>query len=399
MNGRRSTEFTANANVNYKSVEKVYIASDNIISSFGFSTAENISAIKAGHTGIKLHDNSHLSPFPFWASLIDAQQLPERFSEFGNPSDYTRFEQLVICSAKDALQHTDLEIKGERTLFILSTTKGNVELLHPGIPDNYNEDRLYLWNTAKLLQRFFGLYHTPQVVSNACISGVVAIMMGARLIRSGKFDHVVVTGADLVSEFVLSGFGSFQSLCPGPCMPFDKDRKGLSLGEAAGTVILTKDPALVHHKQPVMVGPGFCSNDANHISGPSRTGEGLYIAIRRTLEAAREKVDYVSAHGTATPYNDEMESIALTRAGLEQVPVNSLKGYWGHTLGAAGVIESVCGIHTLYENFLFKTLGFSELGVTHPVAVISENRSMLVRTCLKIASGFGGSNASLLFLK
>ena len=130
------------------------------------------------------------------------------------------------------------------------------------------------------------------------------------MIRSDRYDHIVVCGADLVTEFVLSGFNSFLSLCTGPCKPFDKERQGLSLGEAAGTIILTADKSLTTIKE-ICVGDGYSSNDANHISGPSRTGEGLTIAIKRTLEHSKGKIDYVSAHGTATPYNDEMESIAL----------------------------------------------------------------------------------------
>jgi 3-oxoacyl-[acyl-carrier-protein] synthase-1 len=173
----------------------------------------------------------------------------------------------------------------------------------------------------------------------------------------------------------------------------------LSLGEAAGTIILTNNHDLIKDEEPIIVGRGFTSNDANHISGPSRTGEGLYIAIKRTLERSDRTVDYISAHGTATPFNDEMESIAITRAGMQHVPVNSLKGYWGHTLGAAGVIESISCIHTLRNNILYNTLGFSCLGVTHPIAVINETKKTQVNTCLKIASGFGGCNASLLYYK
>ncbi len=377
----------------------VYIASDNIISSLGFTTDENIAALKARLTGIKLHEDDRLSPSPFWASLVDGHVLSQRFFAYANSSAYTRFEQLVICSVKEALQKTDLDLTGEKTLFILSSTKGNVDVLNRKINKHFDEKRLYLWNTAEVLQNFFNLRHRPVVVSNACISGILAIIIGSRLVRSGQYDNVIVIGADLVTEFVLSGFNSFQSLCTGPCKPFDKDRQGLSLGEAAGTVILTNSRDIAGNNGCILVGPGFSSNDANHISGPSRTGEGLYIAIRRTLERSDRTIDYVSAHGTATSYNDEMESIALTRAGLEHVPVNSLKGYWGHTLGAAGVIESIAGIHSLRNNILISTLGFSSIGVTHPIAVINETKNTQLNTCLKIASGFGGCNASLLFCK
>jgi 3-oxoacyl-[acyl-carrier-protein] synthase-1 len=147
------------------------------------------------------------------------------------------------------------------------------------------------------------------------------------------------------------------------------------------------------------VGKGFSSNDANHISGPSRTGEGLYIAITRTLQHNPLPVDHVSAHGTATPYNDEMESVALARAGLLDVPVNSMKGYWGHTLGAAGVIESVAAAWSLKNHILIGTMGFQENGVSEPVRVIENTEAAAIGSCLKMASGFGGCNAALMFYK
>ena len=216
------------------------------------------------------------------------------------------------------------------------------------------------------------------------------------MVRDGQFDHIIVTGADLVTEFVLSGFNSFLSLCEGPCRPFDKNRQGLSLGEGAGTIILTSKPEGSGFTGSIKVGYGFSSNDANHISGPSRTGEGLYMAIRKTLEKNRMKVDYISAHGTATLYNDDMESIAITRAGLQQIPVNSFKGYWGHTLGAAGVIECIAGACSVKNSLLLNTLGCSEPGTTNPIAVIQHTVESELQTCLKIASGFGGCNAALL---
>lgn len=377
----------------------VFIASDNIISPLGFTSAENMDSLLKGITGISLHDNPGFSPDPFWASMIQEEKLAEKFAAYANPELFTRFEQIVICSMKDALSRCNLDVSGERTLLILSTTKGNVDMLDHAIGSRFENDRIFLWHTAGIIQQFFGLKNTPLVVSNACISGVLALMIGSRMIHWGNYDHIIIAGADLVTEFVLSGFNSFKSLCPGPCKPFDKDRQGLSLGEAAGTIVLTAKPEIIEGKARISVGPGFSSNDANHISGPSRTGEGLYIAIRRTLDKAGKPVDYISAHGTATPYNDEMESIAINRAGLQQVPVNSLKGYWGHTLGAAGVIESIATTFSLAENTLINTLGYSSSGVSQPINIISKTQQAVLNSCLKIASGFGGCNASLLFKK
>jgi 3-oxoacyl-[acyl-carrier-protein] synthase I len=380
-------------------VRDVFIAADNIITSLGFTTDENAVNMLEGETGIRMTEDNHIAPSPFYASLVNSSELHKRFSKFEDPDKYTRFEQLAICSIKDALSGIERDLTDSGTLFILSTTKGNIDLLENENKPKYEEERIYLWNTAQLIQRYFKFRSEPVVVSNACISGVQAIITGSQLIRAGLFENVVINGTDILSEFVLSGFNSFKSLSTGPCRPFDRTRDGLSLGEGSGTIILTGTPSLSKSTEQVIVGHGFSSNDANHISGPSRTGEGLFIAINRLLKKIPVAIDYISAHGTATPFNDEMESIAIHRAGLESVPVNSLKGYWGHTLGAAGIIESIMCSYSIKNNILFKTLGYRESGVTNPVLIIDRLMRKEIRNCLKIASGFGGCNAAILFHK
>jgi 3-oxoacyl-[acyl-carrier-protein] synthase-1 len=380
-------------------VANVFISSDNIITSLGCTTEENAASMLADKTGIQYTENTGIAPEPFYASLVDNTILRERFSVFANPEQYTRFEQLAICSVKDALSRTNIDPTGTKTLFILSTTKGNIDLLEADKRIKFDTNRIYLWHTAQLLQCFFRLKNTPVIISNACISGVQAILIGTRLIQANIYDHIIINGTDIISEFVLSGFNSFKSLSTGPCRPFDRTRDGLSLGEGSGTVVLTKETSESDTGNNIIVGDGFLTNDANHISGPSRTGEGLFMAISRLLKNSPVVIDYISAHGTATLYNDEMESVALTRSGLQAIPVNSFKGYWGHTLGAAGVIESIMGLVSMRKNILFNTKGYNEIGVTNPLSIINKNTGTEVKNCLKIASGFGGCNAALLFYK
>jgi 3-oxoacyl-[acyl-carrier-protein] synthase-1 len=380
-------------------VTDVFISSDNIITSLGLSTGENAANMLADNTGIQLTENERIAPVPFYASLINSEQLYDRFSTFDDPDKFTRFEQLAICSLKDALSSTEIDFTDSKTLFILSTTKGNIDLLEKENEHKFGRERIYLWNTARLLQSYFKFLNEPVVISNACISGVQAIITGARLIRANLFENVVINGTDIITEFVLSGFNSFQSLSTGPCRPFDKTRNGLSLGEGSGTIILTSKPVMSGGTNYILVGEGFSTNDANHISGPSRTGEGLFIAINRLLKKSPLTVDYISAHGTATLYNDEMESIAITRAGLQSVPINSFKGYWGHTLGAAGIIESIMGIWSIKNSVILNTKGYNESGVTNPLFIVNKPVQKEINTCLKIASGFGGCNAALIFYK
>ncbi|MBM3437473.1 MAG: beta-ketoacyl synthase, partial [Bacteroidetes bacterium] len=271
----------------------------------------------------------------------------------------------------------------------------NVSLLknNKGFPD----DRIHLWKSAQVIGQYFNTIYTPLVVSSACVSGVLALIAAHRFIKNDVFRNVIVCGCDELSEFIVSGFQSFFSLSKDVCRPFDKDRSGLSLGEGAGTVVLTGDKSICPHPLiEVIAGSG--SNDANHISGPSRTGEGLNIAIQEVLNGKND-VDFISAHGTATAYNDDMESIAFSRCGLSQIPVNSYKGYIGHTLGAAGVIESVLCFETLRHNMLVKTYGFENPGTVETLNVVSKNSPLVAKRVLKTASGFGGSNAVILFEK
>ncbi len=382
---------------------KVYISADNIISSLGFTTQENISNIKNNTTGIKLINDSYFSPHPFHASLVDSERLHSDFNKIDNPDNFTRFEQMAILSISDTLKKSNIDVKNKKTLFIVSTTKGNIDILEEKNKNSFDYKKVYLWNTAKLLQEYFKNPNTPLIVSNACISGLLGIIMGSRLIQSGQYENVIVAGGDILSGFVVSGFQSFKSLSTTPCKPFDVSRDGLSLGEGFGTMILTSNPQQISGSDKIIVAGSSSSNDANHISGPSRTGEGLYISINNALKEAKslsvENIDYISAHGTGTVYNDEMESIAISRTGLENVPVNSLKGYWGHTLGAAGIIESIATISSMKENLLYNTKGFKNSGVSKNINIINKLEKANINNCLKIASGFGGCNAGIIFAK
>src|SRR5690606_37788471 len=172
----------------------------------------------------------------------------------------------------------------------------------------------------------------PVVISHACISGVVALNYALRLLKAGKYKNAIITGADCFTKFVLTGFQSFQAIADKPCRPFDKNRTGINLGEAASTILLSTE---MKHEPLAMLLSGAVSNDANHISGPSRTGAELAMTIERSLLEANIKadnVDMVSAHGTATAYNDEMEAKAFAITNLTNTPLHSFKSYIGHTL-------------------------------------------------------------------
>jgi 3-oxoacyl-[acyl-carrier-protein] synthase-1 len=370
-------------------MRNVYVVADNIYSPLGRNTMANIEALKKGISGIQLHVGD-LSPDPFYASLFDSTYRIENETK-------TFFEQIVVASAWDAIQKADIQPADKRTGFILSSTKGNISLIENVQNDSYAEKRIALHTSAFIVAQELGFHSEPLIVSHACISGLLAMITGMRLIQSGLYDSLVITGADLITSFIYSGFRSFQAISQNPCKPFDAARDGISLGEAAATVVLsaTGGPGAI------LLSGGSVSNDANHISGPSRTGEELWLAIRRSLEQSGTEatdIDFISAHGTATRYNDEMEAKAIHLASMEKIPLNSLKGYYGHTLGAAGILESIVTIHSMKEDIIFPTLGFSTPGTEMPVNVVSEIRKSKLRKTLKTASGFGGCNAALVLV-
>lgn len=381
-------------------MKAAYITSDNIITSLGFSTAENMAAIYQGKSGISPQPDMFGIREAFQASAVNSGLLDQYFGTFADIKHYTRFERLVISSINMAAANAPVDLSSPDTLFILSTTKGNVSLLDPHHPEKFSSERINLWASANEISRFFKNPNTPVVVSQACISGVSAVLVAKMYLEAGKYKQVIVAGGDVLSKFVVSGFQSFKALSPKPCKPFDAKRDGLSLGEGAATLILgiEEESRLTAGKIAVLA--GATSNDANHISGPSRTGEGLYQAIIRTIKGFdASDLAFINAHGTATPYNDEMEAIAISRAGLEAIPVNSLKGYIGHTLGAAGVIETVACAHSLSTGKLIKCLGYDSTGVSKNIRIITEAQPTGANMCLKTASGFGGCNATLLLKK
>ena len=388
-------------------MRRVYFGADNIITSLGFTTEENALQIQSGISGIKVYEDDKLSPGPVSFSAIDTEDLDLHFSgtllKSGIPSseiNFTRLEKMFLTSIGTALENSKVDPRDPRTIMVFSTTKGNIDLLNTQSAISNEKSRILLWELAGYIAKLLNCYTVPLVISNACTSGSAAIITAARLIASGQYDHAIVTGGDIISEFVISGFQSFQALSQEACRPFDADRTGLSLGEGCGTVILTSDQSLAGEGKPVEYLGGSTSNDANHISGPSRDGEGLYLAISAAMKEAGTMagdLDFISAHGTATPYNDEMESLALAWAGLEKVPVNSFKGYIGHTLGAAGLIETILSIYSIRHGILFKSAGYQNNGVSKPLNVITETIHKPVNKVLKTASGFGGCNATIVF--
>lgn len=379
-------------------MNKIYLSHNNITSSLGFDSPTVIRNIRDGRSGIRQISDKELLPIPFYASLIDTDTLDGAFEVMGKKEDYTRLEQMLLISLDRTLKASKIKLT-DRVGLIISTTKGNIDVLNPDHP--ISPERAYFGVLGQVVKDYFGFKTEPIVLSNACVSGILAISVAKRFIAGGTFDQVFIVGGDVVTPFILSGFQSFQALGNGPCKPYDKQRSGINIGEVAASVLVTKDSHGLAPEAVAILGEGSC-NDANHISGPSRTGEGLYRSILSALKEAQVSgadIDYISAHGTATIFNDEMEAIALNRLHLGEIPMNSLKGYFGHTLGASGLLETIVGMYSLYQNTLYTSLGFEELGVSRPIQVITKNTPKKLDLFLKTASGFGGCNTAAVFRK
>ncbi len=318
----------------------VYCIGHSIISPLGQGSQANYEAVRAGRTGLKMHSNRFADVEPFCASLFEK---PEQFVP------------LCIRCVEDALGSQLAGIACQKdTVFILSTTKGdNLDLLTP----------------AQQIALHFGNPNPPIVVSNACTSGVCAQITAMRLLDADLYKHAIIIGCDLQTRFIVSGFQSFKALSPEPCKPFSPDRQGLNLGEAVACMVVSKQMTGGRW----VLEAGSIHNDANHLSAPSRTGEGAFRCLTDVTEGLQPSdITLIGVHGTGTLYNDDMELMAINRAGLQDVPISALKPHFGHTMGAAGVLETIL---CLMESEKLKVKGESRL--------------------IKMLSGFGGVNAAV----
>ncbi|PWN61460.1 beta-ketoacyl synthase N-terminal-like domain-containing protein [Chryseobacterium oncorhynchi] len=374
--------------------QEIYITDYNCVTPLGFNIDSNWEALLAGKSGVALHTVIE-NQDAFYASMINTEELIEEFSKNFDSQEFTRLEKMLLLSLKPLIEKHSIT---EDTAFILSTTKGNISLLknQSGLPEG-----VYLPKLAQKIADFFGFKTKPIVVSNACVSGVMAIAVAKNMIQAGKYKNAFVIAGDELSEFVISGFNSFQAIGTEPCKPYDLNRNGINIGEAAAAVYITSETS-ENDKFRFRVLGDSAINDANHISGPSRTGDGLYGSIKNAMNEANisaEQVDFISAHGTATLYNDEMEAIAFNRMELQNVPLNSMKGFYGHCLGASGLLESIISMESALHNTLIPSKNFEEMGVSQPLNIIKENQPATIRYILKTASGFGGCNAAIVLEK
>ena len=365
----------------------VFKIADNIISPLGRTSEQNYQAVKSGKSALAPHSLPGLKESAY-ASLFSPEDRDSLKVE-----GMSRFESLVYKSASQALEGVSglFDVSGKDVVFVLGTTKGSIELLDC----NAEEEALLPGKSAQRICSRLGITTTPIVVCNACISGLSSIILASRLLESGAFKYAVVCGADVLGRFIASGFQALKTLSDEACRPFDIERFGMNLGEAAATVVLSASEV---EGKSWAIEAGAVRNDAHNPTAPSPKGDGAYLALSQVLEGfPAQRLALVNAHGTSSLFMDQMESVALERAGLLDVSVNSLKGYFGHTLGAAGILETIITMKAMEENLVLGTKGFQELGVSSPISVSSEQISACGKNSfVKTVSGFGGANAAIL---
>lgn len=363
-----------------------FVYNYNCVTPLGFDLQNNIEALLCEKSGIQQFakfgtlENLYLSK-------IDDDAICEAFLAVNQRGNFSRLEKMLLLAIRPLLDSFTIT---KRTAIILSTTKGNIDNLNV----RKQKSLPYLSVLAQKIATAIGVVTKPIVISNACVSGAMAISVGKRLLASQLCDTVIVIAGDEISEFVVSGFQSFQAMSSKPCKPYDKNRDGITLGEAASAMILTTEN---QNSKALILGDSSI-NDANHISGPSRTGEGLFQSINNAVKQSGlspNQIDIINAHGTATLYNDQMEAIAFSRSELLHAPVNSYKGYFGHTLGGSGLLETLLTIELSRQGKILKSAGFSQLGVSEPIQVARHTTDKNIRYFLKTASGFGGCNTAL----
>jgi 3-oxoacyl-(acyl-carrier-protein) synthase len=364
-----------------------YVAGRGAVSAFGIGREALFDGVFSGRSAIRPRERLAEVVSP----CAVAAELPrETLTRCGTPLVLGA----ALAAAREALSEASL-VPDERCGLVLATTKADLE---GGIAPARACGRP--WRLLAELAEHLGMHGPTSAVSCACASGLAALALGGRWLRSGRATRVLVVGADVLNEFIFRGFASLLALAPGPCQPFTPRRAGLSLGEGAGAILLSAHASESLGARLLSAG---ASNDANHLTGPSRDGSGLALAIERALAQAAlapEAIDYAHLHGTGTDYNDAMECKALRRVFPVPPAASGSKAQLGHTLGAAGLLESLITLEALTRALAPPNVGLMELDPELGLSLHASARPLArARTALKLAAGFGGINVALVFAR
>ena len=388
---------------------RVAVVAAGVVSPLGRGLGETVAALRTGRDCITPIDRFSVEHCRCkTAGQIGDEQLKANGTVSRKSKRLHRAARMMIAALDEVLQHAP-GFKPELT--VVGTTSGGMTFGEEYYRSLHSHARLR--EAASLIanytpqkavmdaQEAFGISAPCQVIANACASGTNAIGHAFECVRSGRYQRVLTGGYDALSELVFVGFDSLQAATPEKCRPFDSGRTGLVLGEGAALLALENFETAERRGAEILaevVGYGL-STDNHHLTQPDPSGSGARQAMERALASAHlspADVDYINAHGTATPFNDAAEGKAIAEL-FGRVPISSTKAMMGHSLGAAGAIEAVISLLALRERMLPPNINFraADPGLNLDI-VANESRPAEVRTVLSNSFGFGGTNASVI---
>jgi len=382
-------------------VKPLAITAYTATSALGRGLAAMLDALRRGAGGLKPNDfdRAELRAWIGRVAGLEDEPVAGALAEFDCRNN--RLAQLGLAQDgfMDAVAQARAKYGAKRVAVLLGTSTSGILQTELAYRTKELQTLRYryaqnLYSMTDFVRRALALEGPAMTISTACSSSAKVFASAARYIEAGVADAAVVGGVDSLCLTTLHGFSSLQLVSDEPCRPFDAARKGMSIGEAAGFALLQKNESAI-----ALVGYGE-SSDAYHMSTPQPEGEGALAAMRQALARAGLEpaaIDYVNAHGTATPANDRAEDRAIVRLFGASVPVSSTKGWTGHTLGAAGIVEAVVCFLALEHGLIPATLNSSAIEPGLESQIVLQNRNSRLRHALSNSFGFGGSNCSLVF--
>ena len=395
--------------------KRVAITGMGIISSIGNSVEQNFQSLINGKTGISTIENLetiHKEVIKVGEIKLSNQQLAQQLN-LSEDNNFSRTTLLGAIAVREALENANINnINDCRSGFISATSVGGMDLNEKYFYEYYKDESLHKYinshdagDSSHQIADYIGLKGMVTTVSTACSSAANAIMLGCRLIQSGQLDRVIVGGTDALAKFTINGFKTLMILSDTYNTPFDNDRKGLNLGEAAAFLVLESDEVVEKSNKKVLAYvSGFGNaNDAFHQTASSENGEGAFLAMQKAFKVANlepKDIDYINAHGTATPNNDLSEGRAILRVFGKNVPeFSSTKAFTGHTLAAAAAIEAVYSVLALQNNIIFPNLNFETPMEEFDLIPQTTLKQKEIKHVLSNSFGFGGNCSTLIFSK
>ena len=393
----------------------IAITGEGIISAIGNNKQEVLQSLKEGKSGIgemKYLQSTH-HELPVGEVKLSNEQMKEML---GIPSAemMSRTALMGMIAVSEALKEANVDptqlecIMGRpvRIMLVSGTTVGGMDITEQCFADIEQSSNVEFLkhhdcgNNTLMVAKHFGIFSDATTLSTACSSAANAIMLAARLIKAGEADMVVAGGTEALSKFHLNGFHSLMILDEQPCRPFDATRSGLNLGEGAAFVVLESEDLAQKRgvaSHAYLTGYGNAC-DAFHQTASSENGEGAYLAMNEALAMAHlqpSDIQYVNAHGTGTPNNDQSESVSLKRIFGEKLPwISSTKSFTGHTTSASGSIETVICILAMQHHFVPANLGWNQKMEEGIIPTLGE-KNVSLEHVLCNSFGFGGNDSSL----